>query len=188
MEFSPDLRDGVASGRITVSIRLWRKPRVKVGNRYSVGPTIIKVDDIELLPFSAISATDIRASGEPDRDSLRRRAAHAGPIDDTDCQLQGRCRLPTTSLPDGWCPSASKPCPLFVELESKPENLSRGFFCGKTRHVNFLHLRPVRHEQASLDEFPGNFWISEFLPDIPTRRLKTSQELVDLARQDDRKK
>jgi hypothetical protein len=82
MEFSPDLRDGVASGRITVSIRLWKRPRVKVGNRYSVGRTIIEVDDIELLPFSSISATDIRASGEPDRQSLRRRAAHAGPIDD----------------------------------------------------------------------------------------------------------
>jgi hypothetical protein len=82
VDFSPDLRDGVASGRITVSVRLWRKPRVKVGNRYSVGRTIIEVDDIELLPFSAISAIDIRASGESDRDSLRRRAAHAGPIDD----------------------------------------------------------------------------------------------------------
>jgi hypothetical protein len=82
VDFSSDLRDGVASGRITVSVRLWRRPRVKVGNRYSVGRTTIEVNDIELLPFSAISEGDIRASGEVDRDSLRRRAAHAGPIDD----------------------------------------------------------------------------------------------------------
>ncbi len=82
MEFSRDLRDGVAKGRITVSIRLWKKPRVKVGNRYSVGQAVIEVDEIELLPFSGISAADVRASGERDRESLRRRAAHAGPIDD----------------------------------------------------------------------------------------------------------
>lgn len=66
MEFSRDLRDGVAKGRITVSIRLWKKPRVKVGNRYSVGQAVIEVDEIELLPFSGISAADVRASGERD--------------------------------------------------------------------------------------------------------------------------
>ena len=33
------------------------------------------------MPFSAITAADVRRSGEPDRETLRRRAAHAGPID-----------------------------------------------------------------------------------------------------------
>ena len=82
MQFSPDLRDGVAGGRITVSVRLWSRPKVKVGGRYSVGSTEIEVDAIELLPFSAIDDRDVRASGEVDRESLRQRAAHAGPIDD----------------------------------------------------------------------------------------------------------
>jgi hypothetical protein len=84
LQFSPDLRDAVAAGGITVSVRLWSRPKVKVGGRYSVGSARIEVDAIELLPFSAIDDRDVRASGEGDRESLRRRAAHAGPIaDDT---------------------------------------------------------------------------------------------------------
>jgi hypothetical protein len=82
VEFSPDLRQGVAAGEITVSVRLWKRARVKVHNRYPVGGAVIEVDDIETLPFSGITAIDVRRSGEPDRESLRRRAAHAGPIDD----------------------------------------------------------------------------------------------------------
>lgn len=69
-------------GDVTVSIRLWRRRKVKVGGRYPVGPAVIEVDSIEELPFSAVSEDDVRRSGEPDRDTLRLRAAHAGPIDD----------------------------------------------------------------------------------------------------------
>jgi len=82
LQFSPDLRDAVARGRITVSVRLWSRPKVKVGGRYAVGSAQIEIDAIELLPFSAIDDRDVRASGEADRESLRRRAAHAGPIDE----------------------------------------------------------------------------------------------------------
>lgn len=82
MQFSPELRDDVAAGRITVSIRLWSRPQVKVGGRYRVGEAWFVVDDIELLPFSAITDDDVRRSGETDREALRRRAAHAGPIHD----------------------------------------------------------------------------------------------------------
>ncbi|MGO9874046.1 MAG: hypothetical protein ACLPVY_09630 [Acidimicrobiia bacterium] len=82
MQFSPDLRDGVASGDITVSFRLWTRPKVKVAGRYLVGGVRIEVDAIELVPFSIVSRTDVRRSGERDRELLRRRAAHAGPIDD----------------------------------------------------------------------------------------------------------
>ena len=82
MQFSPELRDDVASGEITISVRLWQRPRVKAGGRYRVGLGAIEVDSIELVPFSAISEDDVRRAGEPDRETLRRRAAHAGPIDE----------------------------------------------------------------------------------------------------------
>ena len=81
MDFSKELRDDVIAGDITVSFRLWRRPKVKAGGRYPVGPALIEVDSVELIPFSAITAADVRRSGEPDRETLRRRAAHAGPID-----------------------------------------------------------------------------------------------------------
>ena len=84
VEFSKELRDDIASGDITVTFRLWRRPHAKVGGRYRVGLTEIEVDTMELVPFSRISDTDVRRAGEHDRESLRTRAAHAGPIaDDT---------------------------------------------------------------------------------------------------------
>jgi len=82
MDFSPDLRERVADGEITVSIRLWQRRKVKVGGQYSRGIVTIEVDSIELLPFSEITEDDIRRAGERDREALRVRAAHAGPIDD----------------------------------------------------------------------------------------------------------
>ena len=84
MQFSPELRDDVAAGDITVSFRLWTRPKVKVGGRYSMGPATIEVDAIDLVPFASVSRADVRRAGERDRESLRARAAHAGPIaDDT---------------------------------------------------------------------------------------------------------
>jgi hypothetical protein len=80
VEFSRDLREAVLAGDITVSFRLWRRPRVRPGGRYRVGPAQIEVDSVELMPFAAITPGDIRRSGERDRESLRQRAAHAGPI------------------------------------------------------------------------------------------------------------
>jgi hypothetical protein len=82
--FSRELRDDVLAGEITVSFRLWKRPKVKAGGRYPVGPGpgSIEVDSIELVPFADVTETDVRRAGEPDRETLRRRAAHAGPIDD----------------------------------------------------------------------------------------------------------
>jgi hypothetical protein len=82
VEFSRDLRDDVLAGDITLSVRLWKRPFVKAGGRYRVGPGWIEVDAIELVPFAAITAADVRRAGEPDRETLRQRAAHAGPIND----------------------------------------------------------------------------------------------------------
>jgi hypothetical protein len=82
VEFSQELRADVLTGRITVSFRLWRLPKVKVGGRYRVEAGQIEVDSVELVPFSSINHTDLRRSGETDLESLRQRAAHAGPIHD----------------------------------------------------------------------------------------------------------
>ncbi|MEQ4207042.1 hypothetical protein ABN028_05980 [Actinopolymorpha sp. B17G11] len=82
MQFSADLRDRVADGTITVSYRLWSRPKVKVGGVYRSGSVMIEIDEIELLPFSSIKEVDLDRTGEPDRETLRRRAAHAGPIQD----------------------------------------------------------------------------------------------------------
>src|SRR3954463_1912138 len=82
MEFSRELRDDVLAGDITLSVRLWKRPQGKEGGRYRVGPGLIQVDAVELVPFAAITDEDVRRAGEPDRETLRDRAAHAGPIDE----------------------------------------------------------------------------------------------------------
>jgi hypothetical protein len=80
VEFSRELRADVLSGDITVTFRLWQRPQVKRGGRYRVGEGQIEVDSVELVPFSSIDDIDVRRAGETDLESLRRRAAHAGPI------------------------------------------------------------------------------------------------------------
>jgi hypothetical protein len=82
VQFSPELRERVADGTITVSYRLWSRPKVKVGGVYSSGSVEIQVDDIELLPFSSVTDEDLRRTGESDLEALRARTAHAGPVHD----------------------------------------------------------------------------------------------------------
>ncbi len=82
MEFSRELRNDVLAGYITLSVRLWKRPQVKQGGRYRVGPGEIEIDAMELVPFAAVTKEDVRRAGELDRETLRQRAAHAGPIDE----------------------------------------------------------------------------------------------------------
>lgn len=82
MLFTADAHDAIARGEITSTVRLWRRPHAKVGGRYRVGAVEVEVDEIELVPFGSITDDDARASGMADREILRRKAAHAGPIDD----------------------------------------------------------------------------------------------------------
>jgi hypothetical protein len=79
--FSKELRPDVIAGDITVSFRLWQRPKVRVGGRYPVEEAEIEVDSVELVPFSSITPEEVRQAGEPDLETLRRRAAHAGPIE-----------------------------------------------------------------------------------------------------------
>ena len=80
----PELRAAVLGGSVTLSFRLWTRPKVKVGGRYRVGPGEIEVDEIELRAVLDRHAGDVRRCGEADREALRRRTAHAGPVaDDT---------------------------------------------------------------------------------------------------------
>ena len=97
MEFSRELRNDVLGGDVTLSVRTWQRPRVKQGGRYRVGPGEIEGDAIELVSFAAITAMDVRRAGEPDRETLRQRAAHAGPIDEDTlvCRIEFHAVSPT---------------------------------------------------------------------------------------------
>jgi hypothetical protein len=53
---------------------------VTVGGNYRVAHVHIHIDAIDVMPFAAMTADDVRRSGEDDRETLRRRAAHTAPI------------------------------------------------------------------------------------------------------------
>ena len=75
MQFSRELRDRVLAGEITVSVRLWTRPQVKVGGRYRVGIGEIEVDEIELMPFAAITEDDVRRAEKHLEDVTHRHVA-----------------------------------------------------------------------------------------------------------------
>jgi hypothetical protein len=63
MVFTKRLRDGVRRGEITVSVRIWKSPRVKVGGRYPMEEGHIEVDSIEPIGLPDITPQLARASG-----------------------------------------------------------------------------------------------------------------------------
>ena len=63
MMFTKRLRDGVRSGAITCSVRIWMRPHVKVGSRYPMEEGEIEVDSIEPIGYPDITPALARESG-----------------------------------------------------------------------------------------------------------------------------
>jgi hypothetical protein len=61
--FTKRLRDGVRSGEITTSIRIWMTPRVSVGKRYRMEEGHIEVDAIVPITLADITPEVARSSG-----------------------------------------------------------------------------------------------------------------------------
>lgn len=61
--FTRRLREGVRSGAITCSVRIWTRPHVKVGNRYAMEDGAIEVDAILPIELSDVTPELARASG-----------------------------------------------------------------------------------------------------------------------------
>src|ERR1700724_1005564 len=63
MMFTRRLRDGVRSGEITCSVRIWMRPHVRVGARYPMEEGAIEIDSIEPIGFPDITPELARESG-----------------------------------------------------------------------------------------------------------------------------
>ena len=55
MVFTKRLREGVVSGAITCSVRIWKSPHVSVGRRYQMGEGEIEIDSIEQIALFDIT-------------------------------------------------------------------------------------------------------------------------------------
>lgn len=63
MVFTRRLREGVRQGDITLSVRFWVFPRVKVGNRYRMEEGEIEIDSITQIGIPDITPELARQSG-----------------------------------------------------------------------------------------------------------------------------
>jgi hypothetical protein len=63
MMFTERLREGVRSGEITCSVRIWMRPHVRVGARYPMEEGLIEIDSIAPIGFPDITPELARESG-----------------------------------------------------------------------------------------------------------------------------
>jgi hypothetical protein len=76
MEFSKHLRERIQRGRIRCSVRIWSRPRVKVGGRYRMEDGSIVVDSIAPMGIADITHDLARESGFESVDDLLQVARH----------------------------------------------------------------------------------------------------------------
>ncbi|HEV2722771.1 MAG TPA: ASCH domain-containing protein [Thermoanaerobaculia bacterium] len=76
MLFVKYLRDGVRSGAITCSVRVWHRPHVTVGKRYRMEEGEIEVDSIDPLTFDDVTPKLARACGFKSVPDLLKVAKH----------------------------------------------------------------------------------------------------------------
>ena len=63
MLFQSRFHDGIRRGEITCTIRIWQRPRVRVGGAYHLGAGSIHVDRIQEMEFDALTPALARRSG-----------------------------------------------------------------------------------------------------------------------------
>jgi hypothetical protein len=70
------LRDGVRSGAITTTVRVWRSPRVAVGKRYKLEEGAVEIDSIVPITLDDITPRLARACGFRGVEDLLKVAKH----------------------------------------------------------------------------------------------------------------
>jgi hypothetical protein len=63
MIFAKRLREGVMRGEITCTVRIWARPRVKVGGRYALGPGFVEVRSMREITLADVTPSLARRSG-----------------------------------------------------------------------------------------------------------------------------
>jgi len=76
MLFTKYLRDGVRSGAITRSVRVWMSPRVRAGRRYRFEEGEIEIDSIVPITVEQITPRLARECGFVGVDDLLKVAKH----------------------------------------------------------------------------------------------------------------
>ena len=76
MVFTKSLRNAVRQGKVTLSLRFWKHPHVRVGGLYPMEEGLIEVLSVEPIDADAITADLARESGFASLDALLAVARH----------------------------------------------------------------------------------------------------------------
>lgn len=76
MQFTKHLRTPIRQGEITTSVRIWLRPRVKVGGRYKLEAGFVVVDNIRQIEWDWISSEMAKDSGFDSVADLLKTAKH----------------------------------------------------------------------------------------------------------------
>ncbi|NWG52500.1 MAG: ASCH domain-containing protein [Hydrogenophilaceae bacterium] len=63
MQFTKRLREPVMRGEVTCSVRIWRRPHVKVGGFYKLGSGAIEITKLKQIELGDITPALARRSG-----------------------------------------------------------------------------------------------------------------------------
>ena len=63
MMFTKRLQGPVMRGEVTCSVRIWQRPRVKIGGRYPLGPGAIEVTSLREIDLADVTPELARRSG-----------------------------------------------------------------------------------------------------------------------------
>jgi hypothetical protein len=63
LQFIKRLREPIMRGEVTLSVRVWQSPRVKVGGRHRLGPGFIEVRSVRQIRLEDITPELARQSG-----------------------------------------------------------------------------------------------------------------------------
>lgn len=76
MQFEKRLREGIRRGRIRCTVRIWTRPRVKVGGRYRMDDGHVVVDSLVPIALTDITYDLARESGFESVEDLLKTARH----------------------------------------------------------------------------------------------------------------
>lgn len=63
MTFTKRLHGPIMRGEVTCSVRIWQKPRVRLGGRYPLGPGHVEVTGLREMALADITPALARRSG-----------------------------------------------------------------------------------------------------------------------------
>jgi hypothetical protein len=63
VQFTRRLHDGIRSGEITCSIRIWQRAHVKLGGRYRLGEGQVEVEDLREISLADVTPALATRSG-----------------------------------------------------------------------------------------------------------------------------